>query len=548
MATTPEQNRTVGKFGEKTIIDKNTFEVKGVDSGTVFAQGKSLAEALALQTQGASGGTPTVAGRPDLYAVEPTQAEKSAGIQDIKGADGSMVTPRVASLEELEAVKAGTLESFNKATSAKPITTMDEAVKETINQSLSSQKETMLNASADFDTQLDLQRGALYGALYEERLTPEDLRWLSPEQQAAVRSGDENLIRSQLAALNTVKQGRKDRAAEEEAKKAADESAAYARLQTWAEMGVLSSMTDEQLQGIADSTGLSLDQIRAVDFGTGNRDTKTVNVYDEDGTIVGQRLIDQQTGETIATYYGRSSDEQQSLKSFSGYGGQCGEFLHTLVDIPMVGNSFRSKMSLMDDTISSNSAQIGDVFVQDVGDYGHIGVINDISVDPDTGERIFTVTESNWNLDERITTDRKVRASEIDGYGRYPSKLTSGDTQEGVTFNDLTDTKQASAVAEYLSSNKGKTRADFNALTEEEKLIWANGSPDEQQATQEVRDFIDDVTYMYIDGFMSREQIIEVLEGDGELTSIEREIVDSITGYDGEKQGFFKKLFGGKEE
>ena len=47
MATTTN----VGQSGEKLRIDKDTFEVIGVDSGKILAQGSSLTEALALQTQ-----------------------------------------------------------------------------------------------------------------------------------------------------------------------------------------------------------------------------------------------------------------------------------------------------------------------------------------------------------------------------------------------------------------------------------------------------------------------------------------------------------------
>jgi hypothetical protein len=233
-STTSEQNRAVGKFGEPTTVDTNTFEIKGVKTGTVYGQGSNLQEAQALQTQGATGGTPTVAGRPDLYAAGPTEAEKKAGIQTIQGADGQQVTPQVASLKQLEQRAAGTLPSFNKATGTRlplgeataeqpsliagqapgygppPLTDFASVTREAAAAGAKAGAGTMLNAGGDFDQQLLLKKGALVNALLGERLTPEDLRWLSPDEQRIVREGDRASIEAAIGGLNTIAQGRKD--------------------------------------------------------------------------------------------------------------------------------------------------------------------------------------------------------------------------------------------------------------------------------------------------------------------------------------------------
>jgi len=266
MATTPQQNRTTGKFGEKTVVDKNTFEIKGIDTGTIYGKGRTLQEALALQTQGASGGTPTVSGRPDLYAVSPTAQES---IKTIAGAAGQQVTPRVATLSELSQAKSGTLESFNKATGtttteAAPITSFADAVRETVNQSVETQKETVLNADENFDTQLLLQRGAIASAMLGETVTPEDLRWLNPTQQAAIRSGDKTLLEAQYIGVNTIINARKDVLEAERKAIEDEEAAALDKLKTLKSLGMLGAIDSESITTVANSLGLEEDALRTM--------------------------------------------------------------------------------------------------------------------------------------------------------------------------------------------------------------------------------------------------------------------------------------------
>lgn len=91
----------VGRTGETLTINKDTFEIIGDDTGKVYGKGKSLAEALALQTQLQAGSTPSVSGRPDLFATEPVLPEEIAAVE--------AGTARVATAEELEAARLGTL-------------------------------------------------------------------------------------------------------------------------------------------------------------------------------------------------------------------------------------------------------------------------------------------------------------------------------------------------------------------------------------------------------------------------------------------------------
>jgi len=100
-----------GKMGEGLKINPTTFEIYGANSGKVFGKGANISEANALATQMQSGGTPTVSGRPDLFAVAPT--EKTGAFYD--KTLQKMVTPTTATPEQIAAVNAGTLESYAKA-------------------------------------------------------------------------------------------------------------------------------------------------------------------------------------------------------------------------------------------------------------------------------------------------------------------------------------------------------------------------------------------------------------------------------------------------
>src|SRR3990167_6400565 len=193
--TTAEQKRKVGRAAEPVTIDKSTFELKGVNTGTVFGKGANLQEALALQTKLQSGSAPTVAGRPDLLAVEQT---KGIAVEPIIGANGQPVAPRVATPDELAQASAGTLPSFNKVTgtnlSATPVATgaqaglpatstaplpptdFASAMKEATSLGAKAGVDAMLTAPSGFDNQILMKKSVLVNALLGERLTPEDLR------------------------------------------------------------------------------------------------------------------------------------------------------------------------------------------------------------------------------------------------------------------------------------------------------------------------------------------------------------------------------------
>ena len=88
-----------------------TFNLVNEVTGQVIQEGiKDVVTAQAIQNQTTTGGTPQLSGRPDLFAVEPTQAEKDAGIQPIVPQAGmAPVQPTVATPEQIKQIQAGTL-------------------------------------------------------------------------------------------------------------------------------------------------------------------------------------------------------------------------------------------------------------------------------------------------------------------------------------------------------------------------------------------------------------------------------------------------------
>lgn len=531
---------SLGRTGETLTINQATNEVIGTTSGKVYATGSSLAEALALQTQLQSGGTPTVSGRPDLYAVAPTATEEQ---KPITGASGQAVQPTVATASQLQQASAGTLESFNQATTIltpeQQAVKFAEQLKVTVGSGVEAGRESLISTpSESYDQLLIAQKAALNAWLLSEQLTPEDLRWLSPVQQEAIRSAKKQNVQAQVTAINYILNGRQELKDKEDAEKEKAETKAWARIETLQNLGLLATMPDTELQSMADAVGLTVEQLKMIPANVAGQSGKTVTRTDTDPTT-GQeytQIINIETGEIL--YDSRSYEEDRTsipLTAQSGYGGQCGDYLHTILDIPQVGDSFESKMNVTDPSITAENAQIGDVFVQNIGQYGHIGAINGISIDPKTGERVFTVTESNYNLDEMITTNRKVKASEIQGYGRY-ERLSSTQMNDYDWGKELITSNPNASDEELelsLRENTKLTDGDITSLLENRGTITEGSESD--------IDLEETAQYLY-DTFSHSEAIDQIESYD--LTEEEREELLNLYK---EKRSLFQWLLpGGK--
>lgn len=154
---------------------------------------------------------------------------------------------------------------------------------------------------------------------------------------------------------------------------------------------------------------------------------------DNNGNIIG---INPNTGE-MRVIYNASTGEgtgiatggifsafpQGSKSTFTESDGtlrtQCGEWVNDITGIG-VGDGLLDKIGKMDPALGFGDGQtmpsIGDVFTENVGTWGHVGIINQITPLED-GDYMLTVSESNYKKDASgvglITHDRQVRASSL---------------------------------------------------------------------------------------------------------------------------------------
>lgn len=133
-----------------------------------------------------------------------------------------------------------------------------DVVRQKAAQQVATKRDALLKAPQNYDTQIELQRGALYTALADQAvaLTPENLRWLTPDQQAAIRSGDKKVIGSAIIGLNSILQSRKDDRAEQEAKQRQDQQDAISKFQVLQQMGALDQVDPQTSTQIESALGL----------------------------------------------------------------------------------------------------------------------------------------------------------------------------------------------------------------------------------------------------------------------------------------------------
>ena len=104
-------------------------------------------------------------------------------------------------------------------------------------------------------------------------------------------------------------------------------------------------------------------------------------------------------------------------------GGQCGEFVHNLVaNYPYGLNTIDQKKAAVN-VQKGEPMKVGDCLFQAIGgDSGHVSVIDWVGKD-EKGEEIYTVTESNIRLDEKVTQGRPIKASDPTIVGAFRGNL-----------------------------------------------------------------------------------------------------------------------------
>lgn len=153
-----------------------------------------------------------LAAKGELTGVDRQLAiERKAGIPSFRAP-----APGVPEYQTTPSLQVPTIDTASRPTFTPSFTnTVIQKVTDKAKESL----DQKLGASDSYDSQLIRAEAALLKIQLGENLTPEDLRWLSPSQQAAVRSGDDNLVKSERAALNFIRTEREKAKEKEEIRK-----------------------------------------------------------------------------------------------------------------------------------------------------------------------------------------------------------------------------------------------------------------------------------------------------------------------------------------
>ncbi|KKQ98835.1 MAG: hypothetical protein UT24_C0034G0013 [Candidatus Woesebacteria bacterium GW2011_GWB1_39_12] len=207
------------------------------------------------------------------------------------------------------------------------------ALQNIVKDKIEAKRNDLLKPDDNLDTQLALQRGAFYAALVgkADALTAEDLRWLSPSQQAAVRSGDKAVIEGAIVGLNSIMQTRKENKL---AKNTAIEKAniaAMTKFNTLSELGMLDKLSEADQVKIESQLGLEPGAIKSMqgqDFvyktsaGTGNSIIET-KLNKQTGQVLSVRTIGGTEGfvipsapvpkQTFEEYLKQKEEEEQKI-------------------------------------------------------------------------------------------------------------------------------------------------------------------------------------------------------------------------------------------
>lgn len=157
-------------------------------------------------------------------------------------------------------------------------------------------------------------------------------------------------------------------------------------------------------------------------------------------------------------------------------GGQCGDYVHSIMtNTPKFGDTWQTKKAAMNITPEQFkiTPQIGDIVTFKTNlPYGHVAVVT--SIDGDN----FTVTESNWNGDEKVTNGRVINLNDPNILGAY----------RGATF-----------------SNPGKTKKQLETEQKEAEMQKAkdNATQVKQTALDLIKDLRESPAINFATGLMS---------------------------------------------
>ena len=157
---------------------------------------------------------------------------------------------------------------------------------------------------------------------------------------------------------------------------------------------------------------------------TGDWSVSPANLYQD--TL----MVNKKTGEikTLAQYNNAVPGNIEALAPTGSQGGECGVFVHTIVDnVPQMGDTLASKTAICDVKAADWKPKIGDVVIQDVGtEAGHASVVNKVNSDG-----TVQLTESNYSAPNTVSNDRTISSTDKTVVGAYTKGQIKGSIAEG---------------------------------------------------------------------------------------------------------------------
>jgi hypothetical protein len=277
------------------------------------------------------------------------------------------------------------------------------------------------------------------------------------------------------------------------------------------------------------STGTATSEKIGLNLGA---DTQIVN-YKVNGTDAPFAVITDENGKTTLKPLFSSNDSSALVNSTISslcptgttgtpyrspsdpYYDQCGAGVNDMYDESIGkiwGNTQEEKAATLEQygTIDPNTAKINDTVVIDAGNSDHVAIINSVYNDPQTGEKMYRLSEQNWKKDTNgngiWTHDRVIPATDasIVGVTRIPLRpeLQSGtDTGRGINIGGVTLSDD-----EPLSPSELKSYQDLGYRVEAgmtlSEVIASGKIPDIQMEIPTFNEYVKNVSEakgMYID-------------------------------------------------
>lgn len=169
---------------------------------------------------------------------------------------------------------------------------------------------------------------------------------------------------------------------------------------------------------------------------------------------------------TNRTTTGQQNNSQGDLLTPGVIGGECGVYTHRIADnIPAMGDLYKDKMKIAN--VSSKDWLVGDMLIQNVkSPYGHVSIVTGIN-----GDGTVTVTESNWNNDQKVGT-RNIRVGDksVTGIyrgGKLKTAIPTQDTQSAGQQSTVIPKPIQAIVNPYVNDYQGNQIVKNFQITQE---------------------------------------------------------------------------------